>query len=338
MNVLTSSSIDFIPFVNICKSIYQKHPLKNLSSEGIRNFFNDCVKNQITEKFLKKEKSLDLPTIKINDVAQDTLNPKIIAIAPTSKISATAFAEQTQLLNTIKEIPKESIDISNLISTEQSLSSFTSSLVSNTLKNPKFFLMGIPFFLFLLYSGKEKQALDIDLNITASAEKKVYRVILGKNNVSISTSFEVAAGHPIRLLRKANAKYQTESMNFNQPVFESPAISEWKRKKNYTILNINVKEPAHSTFLKKPVTFSLPISATEFIRIHHLPHQPDKGKPFKKNLKLEDGRDWIRRKIMIDLPSTKVAVKKPYHIPLPSIKYPKGYFFGTEYLRVEQLK
>lgn len=312
---------------NICTSLYQQQPLKNLSTQGIRNFFIDCAKNQATN-LLKKENPLN---------AQKS-NPRIIAIAPTSKFSPAALAEQDQYLNTIKGIPKETVGIptANLLSTE-SLSNYTASLISNTVKNPKFFLMGIPFFLFLLFSSKEKHALNIDVNISASPEKKVYRVILGKNNVSISTSFEVAAGKPIRLLRKVNAKYHSESMNFNQPVFDSPAISEWKRKRNYTILNINVKEPAQSTFLKRPVTFSLPISATEFIRINHLPHQFDKSKPLKKNLKQEDGSDWIRRKIIIDLPSSKVDVKRTYHIRLPSFKYPKGYFFGTEYLRIVQL-
>lgn len=220
-------------------------------------------------------------------------------------------------------------------------------LLPKAIKNISLGLPGIPFFLWLLYTSKEKYADNINVNIPAPVDKKIYRVTLEKGSTAISTTFEIAAGKPIRLLKNGSGKahehveplnlYNAESSSLKKSMLGPLSVFEWKRKEHYAILNINIRESLKNDSLKKgPRTYCFPLSDKEFIRINHLPNSTtNKKQPSTKQLSSIDGSDWILRKITINLPATDSITKQVHHIPLPGIALSRS--SCKEFLHIEQL-
>lgn len=170
----------------------------------------------------------------------------------------------------------------------------------------------------------------ICLNISASYERKIYEISLIKNKTTISTTFEVTAGQPLRLLPDPNA----ESYDHSKLATSSNSTLG---QKNYTTLNIIVNEPFHNESLKnKPASYSAHFSDTGIIDITHVPdcsnnHRVKKNQTF--HYLIDSISRPIIREFIVDLKPSDFPEKQTLHIPLPFAEYSEG---SSVYLHIEQ--
>lgn len=133
----------------------------------------------------------------------------------------------------------------------------------------------IPFFLFALITSKERVLQNINVEISAGPQRKIYEIGFGKKNgEELSIALEIEAGHPIRFLRDKSAKI-TNTVN---PIFKAKGFFShlpllkfflWKRQLPETDCNITILDSGNPTLQKGPDVTYIPLSENEGFNIIH---------------------------------------------------------------------